>query len=79
MEPLPADFDAVDATELNDLHADGGFAAEPLFVPTVVPPHAAQGALEDPQLAEYIVEDIDEGAQHPGADGAHGFAELAVI
>ena len=79
MEPLPADFDAVDATELDDLHADGGFAAAPPFVPPVVPPHAAQGALEDPQLAEYIVEVIDEGAQHPGADGAHGFADLAVI
>ena len=79
MEPLPANFDAIDPTELAYLHADGGFAAAPPFVPPVAPPHAAQGALEDPLLADYIVEVIDEGAHHPGEDGAHGFADLAVI
>ena len=45
----------------------------------VVPLHAAQGALEDPQLPEYIVEAIDEGAQHPGANGAQDFAAFAAI
>jgi hypothetical protein len=80
----PADYDDIDDTELDNLHAGGLFVDVPNIVPPAYPHAAAPGALEhqpNPDIA-YIIEIIEEedfpeanfheaGAEHNNNEGAH--------